>query len=62
MIACEFEIASKLPTRLREEIEHFFLSTTFFTAKKPKILGWRGPKRASSIIKEGNKSYLLQDV
>ena len=58
----EFENASDLPERLREEIEQFFLSTTFFTAKKPKILGWKGPKRASSIIEESNKSYLLQDA
>ena len=58
----EFENASDLPERLREEIEQFFLSTTFFSAKKPKILGWKGPKRASSTIKESNKSYLLQDA
>ena len=54
----EFENESDLPARLREEIEQFFVSTTFFTAKKPKILGWKGPKRASSIIKESNKTYL----
>ena len=58
----EFEHPSDLPTRLKEEIEQFFLSTTFFTAKKPAILGWRGPKKASPIIKESNKSYLLQGV
>jgi hypothetical protein len=34
-----YENASDLPERLREEIERFFLSTTFFSAKKPKILG-----------------------
>jgi hypothetical protein len=43
-----------------KEIEQFVLSTTFFTAKKPAILGWRGPKKASSIIKESNKSYLFR--
>jgi inorganic pyrophosphatase len=58
----EFENASDLPERLREEIEQFFLSTTFFSAKKPTILGWKGPKKASSIMKESNKTYLLQDV
>jgi inorganic pyrophosphatase len=57
----EFEHPSDLPTRLREEIEQFFLSTTFFTAKKPAILGWQGPKKASSLIKKYNKTYLLQD-
>jgi inorganic pyrophosphatase len=58
----EFEHPSDLPSRLKEEIEQFFLSTTFFTAKKPAILGWRGPKKASCLIKETNKSYLLQDI
>ena len=58
----EFEHPSDLPDRLREEIEQFFLSTTFFTAKNPAILGWKGPKKASSIIKKSNKSYLLQDI
>jgi inorganic pyrophosphatase len=57
----EFEHPSDLPARLKEEIEQFFLSTTFFTGKKPEILGWKGPKKASSIIKTSHKSYLLQD-
>jgi inorganic pyrophosphatase len=58
----EFEHPSDLPVRLKEELEQFFLSTTFFTAKMPAILGWRGPKKASSLIKESNKSFLLQDI
>ena len=58
----ELEHPSDLPSRLKEEIEQFFLSTTFFTAKKPAILGWRGSKRAHSLIKESNKCYLLQDI
>jgi inorganic pyrophosphatase len=57
----EFESASDLPERLREEIEQFFLSTTFFTTKMPNILGWRGPKKASSLIRDSHKAYLLQD-
>jgi len=56
----EFERASDLPERLRKEIEQFFLSTTFFTAKNPKILGWKGPKRASEIIKKTHNAYLLE--
>jgi inorganic pyrophosphatase len=56
----EFERVSDLPQRLCKEIEQFFLSTTFFTAKNPKILGWKGPKRASAIIKETNNVYLLE--
>jgi inorganic pyrophosphatase len=55
----EFERASDLPQRLREELEQFFLSTTFFTAKNPKILDWKGPKRASAIIKKSSNAYLL---
>jgi inorganic pyrophosphatase len=35
----ECEHPSDLPARLREEIEQFFLSTTFSTAKNPAILG-----------------------
>jgi inorganic pyrophosphatase len=57
----EFESPSDLPTRLREEIEQFFLSTTFFTAKKPEISAWKGPKKASSLIKDSNKSFLRQE-
>lgn len=56
----EFERASDLPARLRKEIEQFFLSTTFFTSKDPNILGWRGAKRASAIIKKSNSAYLLK--
>jgi len=55
----EFERASELPKRLREEIEQFFLSTTFFTGKNPKIIAWKGPKRASEIIRKTNKAFLL---
>jgi inorganic pyrophosphatase len=40
----EFERASGLPKRPREEIEQFFVSATFFTGKDPKIEGSRGPK------------------
>lgn len=56
----EFERASELPARLREEIEQFFLSTTFFSAKNPKILGWKGPKKAASIIEKSNRAYLRE--
>ncbi|MBV9490555.1 MAG: inorganic diphosphatase [Verrucomicrobia bacterium] len=53
----EFQRASDLPARLREEIEQFFLSTTFFSAKHAKVLGWKGPKRASAVIEESKKAY-----
>jgi inorganic pyrophosphatase len=54
----EFERATDLPLRLRKEIEAFFLETTFFTGKKPKIIGWRPPKHACSIVKTGEKLYI----
>jgi len=47
----ELEKASGLPKRMREEIEQFFVSATFFTGKDPKIEGWKGPKAALAIIK-----------
>jgi inorganic pyrophosphatase len=56
----ELKQAAGLPERLRQEIEQFFLNATFFTAKNLKILGWKGPKKASAIIKESNKAYLHQ--
>ena len=46
----EFEKASGLPQRLKEEIEQFFLSATFFTGKDARIEGWRGPRAASKLI------------
>jgi inorganic pyrophosphatase len=54
----EFERAVDLPARLRKEIEQFFLSATFFTEKNPKIVGWKGPKQASAIIKKTANAYL----
>jgi inorganic pyrophosphatase len=46
----EFENASELPSRLKEEIEQFFLSATFFTDKNAKVTGWRGPKAVDKLI------------
>ncbi|MBV9999007.1 MAG: inorganic diphosphatase [Verrucomicrobia bacterium] len=54
----EFKEASELPARLREEVEQFFLSTTFFSAKNAKVLGWRGPKEASAMVETGHRTYL----
>lgn len=53
----EFERASEVPARLREEVERFFLSTTFFTAKNARVLGWKGPKEASAMIEKGSQAY-----
>jgi inorganic pyrophosphatase len=56
----EFERATQLPVRLRKEIEQFFLDTTFFTAKKPKILGWKSPHKAHMLVKQGMKASLQE--
>jgi inorganic pyrophosphatase len=53
----EFEKATDLPARLREEIEHFFLDATFFTPKNPKILRWRGAKRATALISKATQQF-----
>jgi inorganic pyrophosphatase len=71
-----FHLLSNLPAYREDDCVHavveapkgslvklqFFLSTAFFTAKKPAILGWKGPKKATSVIKESSKSYLLEDA
>jgi inorganic pyrophosphatase len=54
----EFEQAAQLPARLRKEIEQFFLDTTFFTGKKPKIIGWKSPHKARLLVKRGMKAVL----
>jgi inorganic pyrophosphatase len=56
----EFERATDLPSRLRGEIEQFFLDTTFFTGKKPKLVGWASPKKARNLLTAGEKRYLKQ--
>ena len=46
----EFEKATGLPQRLKEEIERFFVNATLFTGKDPRIEGWRGPEAAMELI------------
>ena len=45
-------MGDKLPTypRVKAEIEQFFLSVTFFTDKRAKVTGWRGPKAAHKLV------------
>jgi len=43
---------SELPRKTIEELEHFFLSTVFFTRKSPRCLGWKGPKSAIQLIED----------
>jgi inorganic pyrophosphatase len=40
-----------LPPRMREEIERFFLSTTFFTHKDARIQGWKGAGQAERLVR-----------
>ena len=40
-----------LPSRAREELEHFFRATNALENKELEFLGWRGPKQAAKTIK-----------
>ena len=53
----EFEKATGLHKRLRDEIEQFLVSATFFTGKDPRIEGWSGPKAALHIVKEARTKH-----
>jgi inorganic pyrophosphatase len=48
----EIHTPDDMSARLREELERFFLSTTFFSSKDPRILGWKGPKYALKKVRE----------
>jgi inorganic pyrophosphatase len=54
----ELERATDLPTRLRDEIEQFFLSATFFTGKKPKIIGWKSARKAASLVNAARQRFV----
>ncbi|MCA1827865.1 MAG: inorganic diphosphatase [Myxococcales bacterium] len=51
----EMEDPDDLSARLRDEIERFFLNTTFFSAKDPRVLGWKGPKYAEKKVRQAIK-------
>jgi inorganic pyrophosphatase len=51
----EIENPDDFSDRLREEIERFFLNTTFFSAKEPRVIGWKGPKYAKKKVREAMK-------
>jgi inorganic pyrophosphatase len=46
----ELTSALSLPTRVREELEHFFTAATALEGKDPKILGWGGPDAALELL------------
>ncbi|RPH63889.1 MAG: inorganic diphosphatase, partial [Myxococcaceae bacterium] len=39
-----------IPRETIEELEHFFLSTVFFSHKDARCMGWKGPKAAVRLI------------
>jgi inorganic pyrophosphatase len=51
----ELRDAAALPRRAREEIERFFLDTTFFTQKNARVLGWKGPKDADALVRKSSR-------
>jgi len=48
----DLEKAADLPTRIRDELEGFFLDTTFFTAKNAKIQGWASKAKTEKFIRK----------
>jgi inorganic pyrophosphatase len=40
-----------LPPRMREEIEQFFCTVTFFTDKDVRLEGWRSRKAAERLVR-----------
>lgn len=52
----ELRDAEALPRRAREEIERFFLDTTFFTHKDARVLGWKGPAEADALVRKSSRA------
>ena len=52
----DVEKTDDLPERICEELEQFFLSTTFFTAKNAKIKGWADKAQTNVFIREHMKA------
>lgn len=46
----DLERAADLPKRLRDELEQFFLSATFFTAKNAELRGWADKAETEQFI------------
>jgi inorganic pyrophosphatase len=46
-----------LPARLRDEIEQFFLSTTFFEPKDARIQGWRSVAHATRLVRAAQRRF-----
>lgn len=47
----------KLPKRVRDELEQFFVTAVLFEDKGVKIEGWGGPKDAERVVAESERAY-----
>jgi inorganic pyrophosphatase len=50
-------VADHVPSRLREEIEQFFLSSVLGTGKTVKFKGWQDAEEALRSIRRGMKAF-----
>jgi inorganic pyrophosphatase len=46
-----------LPKVMREGLEHFFLSTKFFSHDKARCKGWKGAKAAIRLVNESERRF-----
>jgi inorganic pyrophosphatase len=46
------ERVSDLPSQTVRELEQFFVNTSYFTGKKLRLAGWRGPGAALRMVKQ----------
>lgn len=53
-----YEKVSELPKRVRDELEHFFVTASSLTNKRVEIEGWEGPKTARRVIDEAAAKYV----
>jgi inorganic pyrophosphatase len=49
-----------LPERVIQELERFFLDTTYFEPKNAKILGWAGPDEAWEMVEKSSRHKLTK--
>jgi inorganic pyrophosphatase len=51
--------ANDLSERVIQEIERFFLDTTYFESKDAEILGWGGPDEAWQLVEQSSRKQHL---
>jgi inorganic pyrophosphatase len=49
--AADLRRLSDLAPRLRDELERFFLNTTFFTSKNAAIVGWKDEEETRALVR-----------